>query len=360
MKRIFWGVMGEGLGHVTRALAVIEHLPDCEVHLFTHGQALGFLQRSGYAHLHAIDGLMFRYRRGRVAQGASLRGALMYFLRERRRNVRIILRACERLQPDLFVTDFEPSLPCVAQVWGGPLLSIDNQHRFSHCVASDLPFGLRCYARLVGAYIHGMLGRPQRTLVATFYPEYLTPRGPDVEVVPAIIRPALEQLPVRDEGFVLAYLRESIRERLLPCLRQLPRPCLAYGAPASESGGSVECRPISSNFVEDLARCSCVVATAGHQLISEACFLGKPILAIPEPGQFEQSVNAFYAQRIGAGQCCALSRITPAMIRAFCEGSAPRARRLDSGASLVARRIRQYGSRAAPDGVPQHLTEVSV
>ena len=39
MKRIFWGVMGEGLGHVTRTLAVIEHLPDCEVHIFTSGKA---------------------------------------------------------------------------------------------------------------------------------------------------------------------------------------------------------------------------------------------------------------------------------------------------------------------------------
>ena len=38
MKRIFWGVMGEGLGHVTRTLAVMEHLPECEVHIFTSGK----------------------------------------------------------------------------------------------------------------------------------------------------------------------------------------------------------------------------------------------------------------------------------------------------------------------------------
>ncbi len=40
--RIFYGVAGEGLGHASRVLSVIDHLPECEIHVFTFGKAYDF------------------------------------------------------------------------------------------------------------------------------------------------------------------------------------------------------------------------------------------------------------------------------------------------------------------------------
>ena len=340
MKRIFWGVMGEGLGHVTRTLAVIEHLPDCEVHIFTSGKALSFLTGLGYPHLHAVDGLMFRYRNSRVAQFASLRGAIRFSLRARGRNVRQILAAADRWHPQLFVTDFEPSLPVAARQWGGPLVSVDNQHRFSHCSVRDLPWGLRAYALFVGQYIHWALGQPTVAVVATFCPEYLQPQAANAVVVDAVIRPAVAALPTTDGGFVLAYVRDSIRAPLLACLDRLERRCVVYGARPEDGRPGLEPRPLSPSFVNDLARCTCVVSTAGHQLISEARCLGKPLLAIPEPGQYEQYINAFYLEQVGGGRRCDLKGLSAGLVQDFADRAAPQPRRPDRGAREVAAIIR--------------------
>jgi uncharacterized protein (TIGR00661 family) len=358
MKRIFWGVMGEGLGHVTRTLAVIEHLPECEVHIFTSGKALAYLTSTAYPHLHAIEGLMFRYRNGRVAQFASLRGAVSFFLRSRTRNVRQILAAADHLQPELFVTDFEPSLPVAAQRWGGPLVSVDNQHRFSHCAVRDLPLGLRCYAKFVGQYIRCAMGQPRVAVISTFSPEYLRPAAANAVVVDSVIRPAVEALQPSNEGFVLAYARDSIREPLLACLHRLDRRCVVYGAPPDECRGRLEARPLSPDFVHDLARCACVVSTAGHQLISEACYLGKPMLAIPEPGQYEQYINAFYLENVGGGRRCHLKTLSPRLVQDFADAAAPRPRRSASGAAEAAKIIRAELLASPVSAVPTQTQEV--
>ena len=44
-----------------------------------------------------------------------------------------------------------------------------------------------------------------------------------------------------------------------------------------------------------------MIATAGFTLISEALYLGKPYLAMPMSGQFEQELNAFQLSRLGYG-----------------------------------------------------------
>lgn len=340
MRRIFWGVMGEGLGHVTRTLAVTEHLVDCEVHIFTSGKALAYLEASGYPHLHRLEGLEFRYKHARVAQCASLRGAIEFFLRSRPRNVRSILAAADRLAPDLMVTDFEPSMPVAARQGNLPLLSVDNQHRFSHCSVLDLPLGLRWYARLVGSYIRLALGQPQAAIVSTFCPEYLQPNSHGTILVPAIIRSAVAEQTPSDAGFVLAYVRDSIRERLLDCLEALDLPCVVYGVPPTARRGNLLVKPISPEFVNDLAKCRCVISTAGHQLISEACYLGKSLMAIPEPGQYEQYVNAFYLEKIGGGLRCDWKSLTPEAVRRFVSRRVIRSRRTTNGAPEVARLIR--------------------
>jgi UDP:flavonoid glycosyltransferase YjiC (YdhE family) len=46
-----------------------------------------------------------------------------------------------------------------------------------------------------------------------------------------------------------------------------------------------------------------VIAGGGFSLLSEAVYLGKPILAVPLHGQFEQVMNARYVQRLGYGLC---------------------------------------------------------
>jgi uncharacterized protein (TIGR00661 family) len=52
----------------------------------------------------------------------------------------------------------------------------------------------------------------------------------------------------------------------------------------------------------DLASAKAVISTAGFTLISEALYLQKPMLLMPNGGIFEQTLNAIYLEREGLGE----------------------------------------------------------
>lgn len=66
---------------------------------------------------------------------------------------------------------------------------------------------------------------------------------------------------------------------------------------------------------------------------------GKPMLAIPEPGQYEQYINAFYLEKVGAGRRCELPALSPQRVRDFADSAMPHAPRPASGAADVAKII---------------------
>lgn len=79
-------------------------------------------------------------------------------------------------------------------------------------------------------------------------------------------------------------------------------PVRVYGLGERPAQGLLDYRPIDAlRFVEDLASCTGLVTTAGNQLIGEAIHLGKPVLAMPEPGNYEQHINAHFIRESGAG-----------------------------------------------------------
>ena len=77
---------------------------------------------------------------------------------------------------------------------------------------------------------------------------------------------------------------------------------MSGGPEAGTTDGDLTFRPRSTGgFVEDSGPPAAVVAGGGFSLLSEAVFLGKPTLAVPLHGQFEQLMNARYLQREGFG-----------------------------------------------------------
>jgi hypothetical protein len=68
--------------------------------------------------------------------------------------------------------------------------------------------------------------------------------------------------------------------------------------------------------VDDLAAARAVVCTAGFTLLSEALYLGKPVLALPNRGFFEQALNALYLRRSGRGHA-RFGPVTPSAVGRF-------------------------------------------
>src|SRR5262249_40416467 len=125
-------------------------------------------------------------------------------------------------------------------------------------------------------------------------------------LVPPIVRPAIVAArPLRGEH-VLVYSGGG--EALIEALGDCGVACRVYGMrdgpEVGTTAGAIEFRPRSvDGFLEDLVTGRGVVTGGGFSLLSEAVYLGKPVLSVPLQGQFEQLMNARYLHREGFGMC---------------------------------------------------------
>ena len=125
-----------------------------------------------------------------------------------------------------------------------------------------------------------------------------------------------------------------MNEALCAALTASGQPAHIYGMRPGETAeirdGNLLFRPFSeAGFITDLATCRAVIAGGGFTLMGEALFLGKPMLAVPLEGQFEQMLNSRYLEREGYGMWTA-DFDDPGVLPRFLERSAEYARALQS------------------------------
>ena len=109
---------------------------------------------------------------------------------------------------------------------------------------------------------------------------------------------------------------------------KLPVDCRVYGYGPGPSRERLVFKEFSyGGFIRDLANCRALISHAGTQLMAEARFYGKPVLAVPVSKQYEQYVNALYVERVGLGAVCRLSELSAKYISDFLERHTPAANR---------------------------------
>jgi len=319
---ILYSLSGEGRGHCTRVRAVVERLRERHrVVLFAPGQAYEPLQkafaRSEVAVRH-LRGLRFRYgASGVLAPLATASGALAY-LRKMPGTLAYLDAHLRRERPDLCITDFEPALPRAARRLGIPFVSLDHQHFLTVNDLSSLPPRLRAAAWGMSLVVRAYYTGQAATVVSSFCAPPLRPGLRNVHQVGPLLRPELRRSLPRREGFLLVYLRRGGMEGVLAALRRLGLEARVYGAGERPPEGRLTFHPIGeSGFLADLASCEALVTTAGNQVVGESLFLGKPVLALPEPGNFEQAINAHFLRLGGAGDWADPRRLTPGSVEAF-------------------------------------------
>jgi len=81
---------------------------------------------------------------------------------------------------------------------------------------------------------------------------------------------------------------------------------------------NIEFKEIAEDsFLSDFETCEALICTAGNQMLGEASYLGKPVLALPEPNNQEQMINAFFAARQQVGEWCQLDKLTYERLNSF-------------------------------------------
>jgi uncharacterized protein (TIGR00661 family) len=306
MAKIFYSVAGEGRGHATRVRTIVEELRrEHEIVLFAPHVAYDFLydiyQDAVDVDVRRIPGLEFSYNGRRVSYFRSIRQSLPYL-----RNLSTLVSRMERLlhdeQPDLIITDFEPALPRAAKRVGLPFLSFDHQHFLTAFDLSSLPWPLWLKAQSIAMTINLFYTGQKETIISSFFSPPLRPGCRNVSSVGVLLRRELQQARPVDDQHLLVYLRRFAPPRLMQALRRCGRRVLVYGLGEQPRDGNLHYYEVNeTGFLDDLISCHALISNAGNQLVGEALSLQKPVLAIPEEGNFEQSVNAHFLDLTGYG-----------------------------------------------------------
>jgi uncharacterized protein (TIGR00661 family) len=321
MARVAISFSGEGRGHAARTLSLVQELRGHQLMVLCPRNMLAWMQEAtrheSHVQLLAIPSLNFSYyRNGKLSYVKSCLTALP-FLYHLRRYLRWLSQVVDEFNPHLAIVDFEPLLPRVTQSLGIRTLSLDHQHFLAAMDLSKLPWNLGMRARFLQPSVKLFCPAADAYLVSSFYQFPQRPGTDNFRQVGVLIREELGRQASHIGEHLLVYLR---REHAGPWLQQLAKlrePCFVYGLEREGVEGSLHFKKISSReFIRDLVTCRCLISTAGNQLIGEALAVGKPVLAIPEYGNFEQQINGHFLQASGLGRCLLPQQVSG---REFCD-----------------------------------------
>lgn len=304
MARVLFGLSGDGRGHGSRSKPTIAHLMEQghEVKIVSSGKGYEYL--SDYYQVVQILGLRVASDAGEVDVWKTLKDTFERLLKYGAGTFRKLLAEVDSFQPDIIISDFEPFISVIGAFRRIPLLSIDNQHVITLCHLEYPRSWLKDYL-LAWTLCETFCGFADHFLITCFFMPSLrkTFVHKVTQVGPILRSELLEQQPSEKDQIVI-YIRTPERaQEILPCLEKLGD-ChyLAYGFEGTCSEkGNITFKKMGGGFLKDLAESKAVITNAGHSLISEALYLGKPIFAIPTRRDFEQMINAYYVEKLGYG-----------------------------------------------------------
>jgi uncharacterized protein (TIGR00661 family) len=320
---------GEGRGHATRVQTIVEMLvPQYRFILLAPRDAYEQLYARFDNHPHVsvrrLPGLFFAYRNNKVDYFRSILSSIPFLLKLNAA-VRYIVRMIERDNPILAITDFEPLLPRAAKKCKVPWISFDHQHFISASDSKALSFNLRWRISLLRSAVPLFYRGQRGEAISSF--AHLPPRTGTESIcrLGVMLRDDFirAKMNVTNESYLLVYIRKHAPKLFWDAIEKSGRRAIVYGLgsnpPVAEDlPNRIVFKNIADEeFVRDLSRCECLITTAGNQLIGEAYFLGKPVLAIPEDGNFEQQLNGWLVANSGGGWATTFVDFNPHILQQF-------------------------------------------
>lgn len=304
--KILYGVVGEGMGHAIRSSVILDKLikDGHEVHIVVSGRAHDFL-KGQFPQVSRIWGLTMVMEdnalKSRMTALENIKGALEGWPS----NIRQYFEVEAQFEPDLVISDFESWSWMFAKRHRIPVICIDNIQVINRCThEDDIIRGDQKDFQLVKSIVKAKCPQANHYLITSFFfPEVRKER---TTLIPPILRQNILDATPTQGDHLLVYQTSETFEQLPKMLKKLDRPVYVYGLRRGLEEDVVEdnltFRPFSTTqFVDDLASCAGVVASAGFTLMGEAVHLGKPYLATPVRKQFEQVLNARYIEKLGYG-----------------------------------------------------------
>ncbi len=300
MANIVYGVSGEGSGHSSRAREILTHLQarGHRVIVASYDRGYDNLQRD-FDTL-KISGLSIVSDDNRVSPLRTITQNISA-LPKGKASLEAVKRDLFKVsRPDCVITDFEPMTAYLANHYDVPLISLDNQHRIRY-MKYPCPKRYKKDALITETVVRAMVPKPDVSLITTFYFGQL--KNDRSFLFPPILRQAVLELTPSRSDHIVVYATAGFETLLTELAAYTRERFLVYGYPKDQRDGPLQFKPFSRDgFLQDLASAKGVIATAGFTLMTEALYLGKPYLALPMRGQFEQILNGIMLAHLGYGK----------------------------------------------------------
>ncbi len=283
--KILYAVQGTGNGHITRAQAIIPELKK-------HVDALDILI-SGFAY-----NLDFPFKVKYKLKGMSFvfgkDGGIDYWSTIKKNKMRRFLKEIRNLnlsEYDFIISDFEP-VSCWASMLQNKLcIGLSNQ---AATFAENVP--LPKSADVIGKLVLKRYA-PTKVSVGIHFQRY------NENIFTPIIDERIRSAETADKGFYLVYLPAYSLKKIRKTLRKISSEVFLVFSKETKrikKKKNITYCPLNRNhFITSLANCRGVITAAGFSTVSEALYLKKKLLVIPQKGQLEQKCNAAALKQMG-------------------------------------------------------------
>ena len=301
-KVIFYCVCGEGMGHAIRSGVILNEIKDLyDVYIFSSDRAYNYLN-SKFDNVFEIGGFNTVYRNNKVNNRKTLRNAIKRNPTNIKVGYETLYKKARTLRPDVIVTDFELYATIVSKLLYIPLISLDNIHMITqtkiHC-----PEHKRGEMIKAKGVIKAYVVRPKIHILTSFFYPKVRP-GKNAVIYPPVIRKEILKLKSTNSNHIIVYQTSRESVKLVQKLKALRNEkFIIYGFDKNEIDANLHYKSFNENeFYDDFASAKAVICNGGFTFISEAVSLKKPIFSIPARGNFEQTLNAYYVQKLGYGE----------------------------------------------------------
>lgn len=299
---VFYCVCGEGMGHAIRSSVIIERIKEkYDVYIFTSDRAYDYL-KSKFENVYEIGGFNTVYINNKVNNLQTLANAI----KRNPTNIKIgyenLYKKARELRPNVIVTDFELYATMISKLLDIPLISLDNIHMITQAKISYPP-NKRMEMLKAKSVIKAYVVKPKvHILTSFFYPPIRSKKK--AVIYPPVIREDILKLKPKNGNHVIVYQTSKESVKLVRRLKALKdEQFIVYGFDEDKIDGNLTYKKFNEDeFYDDLASSKAVICNGGFTFISEAISLKKPIYSVPAIGNFEQTLNGYYVERLGYGE----------------------------------------------------------
>lgn len=300
-KVIFYCICGEGMGHAIRSSVMIDRIKDkYDVYIFSSDRAYKYLNEK-FDNVYKIGGFDTVYINNKVSNTKTLINALKRNPLNIKEGYEELYKKARKLSPDVIVTDFEIYATMVSKLLSIPLISLDNIHMITQ-TAIDYPPKHQGEMLKAKGVIKSYVIKPKIHILTSFFYPKIKPKKRAV-LYPPVIREDILKLKPTIENHIIVYQTSKESVKLVEQLKSLNEKFIVYGFNKDEVDENLTYKLFNENeFYNDLASAKAVICNGGFTFISEAISLKKPIYSVPAIGNFEQTLNGFYVQKLGYGE----------------------------------------------------------